>query len=38
MTPRGTIVKHYYGMNMPHLVFSVRRAEVCGIGKERAYA
>lgn len=32
MTPRGTIVKHYYGMNMPHLVFSVRRAEVCGIG------
>ena len=32
MTPRGTIVKHYYGMDMPHLVFSVRRAEVCGIG------
>ena len=28
MTPRGTIVKHYYGMDMPHLVFSVRRAEV----------
>ena len=28
MTPRGTIVKHYYGMDMPHLVVSVRRAEV----------
>lgn len=27
MTPKGTFVKHYYGMDMPHLVFSVRRAE-----------
>ena len=25
MEPRGEIVKHYYGMDMPHLVFSVRR-------------
>ena len=25
MTERDRIVKHYYGMDMPHLVFSVRR-------------
>ena len=25
MEPRFTLVKHYYGMDMPHLVFSVRR-------------
>lgn len=30
MAPRGTFVKHYYGMDMPHLVFSVRRAEASG--------
>lgn len=22
---RGTIIKHYYGMDMPHLIFSVKR-------------
>lgn len=27
MTERDRIVKHYYGMDMPHLVFSVRREE-----------
>lgn len=27
MTLRDTMVKHYYGMDMPHLVFSVRRDE-----------
>lgn len=25
MTPCGRFVKHYYGMDMPHIVFSVRR-------------
>ena len=25
MTVTGRLVKHYYGMDMPHLVFSVRR-------------
>lgn len=28
MTARGTIVKHYYGMDMPHIVFSVGREEL----------
>ena len=28
MTVRGgRLVKHYYGMDMPHLIFSVRRSE-----------
>lgn len=27
MEPRGTLVKHYYGMEMPHIVFSVRNPE-----------
>lgn len=27
MTICGTFIKHYYGMDMPHLLFSVRRAE-----------
>ena len=27
MTLRGRLVKHYYGLEMPHLVFSVRREE-----------
>ena len=27
MTPRGTLVRHYYGMDMPHLIFTVRRTE-----------
>lgn len=27
MKPRGTLVKHYYGMEMPHTVFSVRNPE-----------
>ncbi|MGN0994416.1 MAG: GNAT family N-acetyltransferase [Butyricicoccus sp.] len=26
MAVRGAFVKHYYGMDMPHLIFSVRRA------------
>ena len=25
MTPVGRIVKHYYGMDMPHIVFSIRK-------------
>ena len=25
MEPRGTFVKHYYGIDMPHLLFSVKR-------------
>lgn len=25
MTVKGKILKHYYGMDMPHLVFSVKR-------------
>ena len=25
MAVRGTLVKHYYGMEMPHVVYSVRR-------------
>lgn len=27
MKPRGTLVKHYYGMEMPHTVFSVGNTE-----------
>ncbi len=27
MTQRGSLVKHYYGMDMPHLVFSVTAEE-----------
>ena len=27
MTVRGSFVKHYYGMDMPHLIFSVSRHE-----------
>lgn len=27
MTQRGCLVKHYYGMDMPHLIFTVRRTE-----------
>ena len=27
MTVKGSFVKHYYGMNMPHLVFSITRGE-----------
>ena len=27
MTPRGAIVKHYYGIDMPHTVWSVTREE-----------
>lgn len=27
MTERGRLVKHYYGMDMPHIVFSVGRQE-----------
>ena len=27
MRERGSFVKHYYGMDMPHIVFSVRREE-----------
>lgn len=25
MAPTGSVVKHYYGMDMPHLIFSVQR-------------
>lgn len=25
MTPCGTLIKHYYGMEMPHVIYSVRR-------------
>lgn len=28
MTVRGGLMKHYYGLDMPHLVYSVRREEV----------
>ena len=27
MSVRGRLVKHYYGMDMPHLIFTVRRTE-----------
>lgn len=27
MAVRGSFVKHYYGMDMPHLIFSARRAQ-----------
>lgn len=27
MEPRGTLIKHYYGMEMPHIVFSVKKTE-----------
>lgn len=27
MTPRGQFVKHYYGMDMPHIIYSVKRRE-----------
>jgi len=27
MTVRGQFVKHYYGVDMPHLVFSIRRGD-----------
>lgn len=27
LSVRGTIVKHYYGMDMPHLLYTVTRAE-----------
>lgn len=25
MTPRFTLIKHYYGIDMPHIVFSIRK-------------
>ena len=28
MTPRGMLVKHYYGMDMPHILYSVKREAV----------
>ena len=28
MTPRGALMKHYYGMDMPHTIFSVRTEEL----------
>ena len=28
MTPRGALMKHYYGMDMPHTIFSVRAGEL----------
>ena len=28
MALRGSFVKHYYGVDMPHLVFGVRRGQV----------
>lgn len=28
MTKRGMMVKHYYNMNMPHYIYSVRRDEI----------
>lgn len=30
MTRRGEFVKHYYGMDMPHFVYSVRKEELPG--------
>ena len=27
MTIRGTFIKHYYGIDMPHFAFSVRKDE-----------
>lgn len=27
MEIRGSLVKHYYGLDMPHLVYSIRRPE-----------
>lgn len=30
MTARGRFTKHYYGMEMPHLVFSITRSEWAG--------
>lgn len=27
MEPRGVMVKHYYGMEMPHILYSIRRQE-----------
>lgn len=27
MEPRGRLIKHYYGMEMPHIVFSVNKTE-----------
>lgn len=35
MTVRGRMVKHYYGLDMPHLIFSVRHDEdLPGTGQE----
>ena len=28
MTVRGRLVKHYYGMDMPHILYSVKREEL----------
>lgn len=28
MTARGVFTKHYYGMDMPHLIFSMRREDI----------
>lgn len=28
MTPRGRLIKHYYGMDMPHILYSVKREEL----------
>ena len=28
MTPRGGLNKHYYGLDMPHTIFSVRAEEL----------
>ena len=32
MTVCGRLVKHYRGIDMPHIIFSVRHCEGCGLG------
>ena len=42
MTAKGRLVKHYYGMEMPHIIFSIcrtdREKEKCCSGADSAFA
>ena len=42
MEVRGGMVKHYYGMEMPHIIFSIcrtdREKEKCCSGADSAFA
>lgn len=37
MPPAGTFVKHYYGMDMPHILYKAEGNEIMLTSKQRAY-